>query len=280
MTLTSHSVTDKGLQRDSNEDCFLSRPEKGLWVIADGMGGHQAGEVASALVTQTLDNHSNLKLENSILNAHQQVLDAVNDGRGRKWMGSTVVSLKSRGLQYQIAWVGDSRAYSWVHDKQGGELKQLTTDHSYVQTLLSSGVIGDTDAALHPNKNIITQCIGAETENSINVESIHGPWLQQQWIIMCSDGLSNELDDAEIVRILNLCESPEQACQQLMNATLKHGGSDNVTIQVIESPVFKPSLLRKILSVLPPVSGYPWIDGLLYGSALASGLLIFYWSVA
>ncbi len=278
--LQSHSVTDKGHCRDNNEDCFLSKPELGLWAVADGMGGHEAGEVASAIVKRTLDEASGRgrTLEDAILSSHKAVLNAAKHGEGASGMGSTVVALNSKDDDYQVSWVGDSRAYLWSVERDGGRLEQLTVDHSYVQMLLSSGAISADEVEHHPDKNIITQCIGSRETPQIKVDTVRGQWQKQQWIILCSDGLTDEVDNTTIAQILCDARTPKEASQALLNKALENGGHDNITIQVIESPLFTRNLLFRLREWLPRVTGNDWLDFSLYGLALFSALLISYWT--
>src|SRR5690606_11801246 len=142
-TLEYSAATNAGHKRDNNEDSYLSLPEQGLWLVADGMGGHEAGEVASAIVRDTLLNLQRRTLSEAIQLSHRAVVDAAADGQGAPGMGSTVVALRSEGHSYEVAWVGDSRAYLWTHTEDGGRLERLTTDHSYVQMLMATGAIGE-----------------------------------------------------------------------------------------------------------------------------------------
>lgn len=236
--LTSHSITDKGLQRDNNEDCVLHRPDLGLWAVADGMGGHEAGEVASAITCRTIEEHrlEQLPLDRALLAAHQAVINAIESGQGAQGMGSTVVALQSNDHDYTIAWVGDSRAYLWTPNNDGGQLEQLTTDHSYVQMLLESGSIDASEMEQHPDKNIITQCIGSFDNPDIHVDCYEGHWKAGQWIILCSDGLTDEVSNQQIAEILCHAATPKNAAEQLLDTALTQGGRDNVSVQVIESP--------------------------------------------
>lgn len=235
------AATHPGLKRDNNEDCFLSIPEVGLWVVADGMGGHEAGEVASAIVSNTLEKLARrstpFSLNQSIQTAHKDILQAVERGIGAAGMGSTVVALLSQDTSYQIGWVGDSRAYLWNKDITGGHLSRLTTDHSYVQMLFTAGAIAEQDIDNHPDKNVITQCLGMQELNHVNVDVIEGLWQKNQWILLCSDGLSDELNDDTIAKILSLNTNSLTAVDQLLQQALSHGGNDNITLQIIESPV-------------------------------------------
>ena len=155
---------------------------------------------------------------------------------GAPGMGSTVVALLSRDKHYEIAWVGDSRAYLWIPGESGGTLTQLTTDHSYVQMLVASGAIKEEEAQHHSDKNIITQCLGSQNVRLLKVDSVKGEWKDNQWIMLCSDGLTEEVDNELLAKILYDARDPEQAANLLLQKALENGGSDNVTVQVIAAP--------------------------------------------
>ncbi len=243
--LESYSATDSGRRRDHNEDTYPAYPDQGLWAVADGMGGHAAGEVASAIVRdrlqQAADNNDNIP--QAIQACHRALFDAIEQNIGAPGMGSTLVAVSSQQLHYEIFWVGDSRAYLWDNgDNRGdkgnnqGRLEQLSRDHSYVQMLVDSGRISTEEAKHHPEKNIITQCLGAQELEQVKVDHLKRRWQSQQWIILCSDGLSNELDDATMAQILSDSSSPQAAVEALMQTALNHGGHDNITVQVIAGP--------------------------------------------
>ncbi|WP_086931474.1 PP2C family protein-serine/threonine phosphatase [Agarilytica rhodophyticola] len=231
------SATDVGLQRNNNEDSYLSCPELGLWVVADGMGGHAAGEVASDIVSQSIK--EKIRQGNSLLDAiqfsHQQVLDAAADGRGSQGMGSTVVALLSRGQHYTISWVGDSRAYLWSPYSEPSFV-QMTTDHSYVQMLYQTGAISESELDTHPEKNIITQCLGSIELESVQVESKEGEWQKNEWIVLCSDGLSDAVPAHIIAQILHESKNVRVATQSLVESALSYGGKDNITVTIVECP--------------------------------------------
>jgi len=272
------AITNKGLRRDNNEDSFLSQPESGLWGVADGMGGHEAGEVASAIVRDTLASAKTGDTLSKILQqSHHSVLKAVKKGIGATGMGSTVVALRSVQHDYEVAWVGDSRAYLWSQDDNGGTLQQLSTDHSYVQMLLASGAISESEINTHPEKNIITQCIGSQELGDVQVDSVAGVWEKNQWIMLCSDGLSDEVEDKEIARLLHESQNTKEAVRKLMEAALRGGGRDNITIQVVESPLTRRQLLSHVSEWVPRISGQPWVDALLYSTTAISLLLLVYW---
>lgn len=280
--LEHSAATDVGRKRDNNEDRYLSLPERGLWLVADGMGGHAAGEVASAIVCDTLMKQKNpADLGQTIQRSHRAILAAPGKGVGSPGMGSTVVALHSMEYQYEVAWVGDSRAYLWTNTPEGGQLERLTTDHSYVQMLLDTGAIKAAEVENHPDKNIITQCLGSTELQEVHVDFVQGKWQQDQWILLCTDGLTDELDDQTIARLLQRSATPKAAVQKLMEAALAGGGRDNVTLQIIQSPLTRRSLWSRFVSTLwqwvPSATGRNSWDVALYSTALASLLLLLYW---
>ncbi|MFT5084302.1 MAG: serine/threonine protein phosphatase PrpC [Lentisphaeria bacterium] len=245
------SATDVGLQRNNNEDSYLSRPELGIWVVADGMGGHAAGEVASAIVSQTIvqkiaEGHT---LVEGVQCSHRDVLDAARNIEGSMGMGSTVVALRAKGQQFEIAWVGDSRAYFWSPgaDKP---LRQITTDHSYVQMLYQTGAISEEELDTHPEKNIITQCLGSIELDSVNVDSIKGQWNSHDWILLCSDGLSDAVPVDVIAAILASAANVQTATKNLIDSALAYGGRDNITVSIIEFPGSNRNFLQVFTSVI------------------------------
>ncbi|MBB6521583.1 PP2C family protein-serine/threonine phosphatase [Pseudoteredinibacter isoporae] len=227
MQLSWTSRSHPGCLRQNNEDYVACMGDQGLWLLADGMGGHQAGEVAAQLacqiVSQSIRTGSEPKEAFSL--AHQLILDQ-SEGQ-QSGMGSTLICLQQLSdEQFQISWVGDSRAYRW----RNGELEQLSRDHSYVQSLIDAGQITAEQAREHPEKNIITQCLGAIEYDAIEVESLNSFWLPGDLIILCSDGLNDELHDKEIARILSLSDEPEQQLLDLEEAALESGGKDNISM--------------------------------------------------
>lgn len=274
------AVTHPGLERDNNEDCYLSMPEAGIWLVADGMGGHEAGEVASAVVRNTVKNlyrhQTDKSLGETIQISHRAVLEAATRGEGAPGMGSTVVAMHSVSQRYEIAWVGDSRAYLWTHAADGGHLEQLTRDHSYVQMLLESGAITAADMDKHPERNIITQCLGSNELEQVQVDVVQGQWQKNQWILLCSDGLTDEVDDKTIAQVLFDSEDCETAVDQLLHTALTNGGHDNVTVQIIESPLTDQRGLHAFWQWVPYLTGHRAWDALIFSAALVSLLVLLY----
>jgi protein phosphatase len=224
--------THTGLVRELNEDSYLALPKYGLWVVADGMGGHEAGEVASGIAIREIAHsiEQGLPLAKAIETAHRAIQTAALQGEGAANMGSTVVAAKLDGLCYEIAWVGDSRAYLW-----NGELRQLTTDHSYVQLLLNAGLITESEIPRHPSRNIITQALGTGGEDKVNIkiDFVSGKLNENDTLLLCSDGLSGEVTDDCIATILSETTGNQARVDRLITAALDAGGRDNVTVIVL-----------------------------------------------
>jgi PPM family protein phosphatase len=226
--------THTGLVREINEDSPLALPKFGLWVVADGMGGYEAGEVASAIAIREISSsiEQGTQLAEAIETAHRAIQTAALKGEGAADMGSTVVAAKLDGLRYEIAWVGDSRAYLW-----NGTLHQLTTDHSYVQQLLKAGLISENDIIGHPSRNIITQALGAggSDKAKIQVDIVSGVLGEGDTLLLCSDGLSGEVTDEGIGAILAETTDAQIRVGHLIAAALEAGGKDNITVIVLTS---------------------------------------------
>lgn len=229
--------TDKGAVRDLNEDACLAEPDLGLWLVADGMGGHSSGDVASRIVRDTILEHvrDGQCLSEAIKAAHEQLLKEAGQREGSEGMGATVVTVLADGPEYQVAWVGDSRAYLF-----DGELLQITRDHSYVQDMVMSGAISSEEAGSHPSRHILTRCLGVNPEETFEVGTRRGRFARGQELLLCSDGLTDELSGAEITEILKT-EAPAQVrVDRLVEAAVENGGKDNVTVVLFSAPTDAP----------------------------------------
>lgn len=224
-----------GLVREHNEDSYLAAPELGLWIVADGMGGYEAGEVASSIAIHVMAEaiRRGEHLAAAIESAHRAIQAAAATGVGSPEMGSTVVALKIDGWHYEIAWLGDSRAYLW----NGQGLRRLTKDHSYVQMLVDAGLIEADEMSTHPARNIITQGLGVGGTDgaAIRVEQTNGTLTTGDTLLLCSDGLSNEVSDAAMAALLERNPVPRSSAERLVKAALAAGGRDNVTVIVVAS---------------------------------------------
>ncbi|WP_196140935.1 PP2C family serine/threonine-protein phosphatase [Aliikangiella sp. G2MR2-5] len=241
----SVQITDVGCVRELNEDSLYSGD--GLWLVADGMGGHACGEVASQLAAETISSEflQAGDLSQAIQKAHKQIIKAGEEGQGQSGMGTTVVALAANAKSYQIAWVGDSRAYLWDHKKKS--LSQLTEDHSLIVRLINSGLISAEEAKSHPQRHMITQCLGSVEIGDVKVDTLEAQWLPGQSILLCSDGLSDDVSEAEISKVLGNSDSVEQKMVQLVELAKAAGGKDNISAILVESPIqFEPGLWEKI----------------------------------
>ncbi len=227
-------LTHVGLRRELNEDTYYGDSNLGLWLVADGMGGHEYGEVASALAREAIvrEIRQGTSLPRAIRVADEEIIHASRKRNDALPMGTTVVAARINGNRFEVAWVGDSRVYLW-HD---GKLTQLSQDHSYVQELISQGAISIEQARSHPHRNVVTQALGVTDPQNLNVETLSGELRPGMQLLLCSDGLTEEVDDQVISRVLAHGESSAQECvDDLVAAALDGGGSDNVTVVLVRS---------------------------------------------
>lgn len=221
-----------GLRREHNEDTYYGDAELGLWLVADGMGGHEFGEVASAIARDVVvrEVRSGKNLKQAIQTADEEIIRHSRKRSEALPMGTTVAAMRIVGDRFEVAWVGDSRAYLW----NGGGLRQLSQDHSYVQELIDQGAITSEQARTHPHRNVVTQALGVTDPQSLKVETISGEFRPGMQLVLCSDGLTEEVEDGQIARIVARTELSAQECvDQLVRAALDGGGSDNVTVLLV-----------------------------------------------
>lgn len=222
-----------GLRREHNEDTYYADAELGLWLVADGMGGHEHGEVASALARDTVVREigEGASLAQAVQRADEEIIHHSSKKAEALPMGTTIAAIRMRECDYEICWVGDSRVYMW-----NGELKQLSQDHSYVQELIQQGAITHEQARTHPHRNVVTQALGVTDPASLRVETIRGALVPSMQILLCSDGLTEEVDDKDIAVVLARQDLSAQECvDHLILAALDGGGSDNVTVILIRN---------------------------------------------
>ncbi|MDC7824409.1 protein phosphatase 2C domain-containing protein [Pseudomonas sp. BLCC-B13] len=218
-----------GRVRGHNEDAVLCLPELGLWAVADGMGGHECGEVASALALDTLRQSvvAGSGLESSIHAAHQAILAAVQEEGGRR-MGSTVVAVRFVDADYEVAWIGDSRAYRISLDG----IERLTRDHSWVQAMIDAGELSLAEARQHPRRNIVTQCLG-QGEQALEVGRVQGSLAPGELLLLCSDGLTGELTDEQIQEVCAGAATLDELVDELIGLANRLGGKDNISCIVL-----------------------------------------------
>jgi serine/threonine protein phosphatase PrpC len=227
-------ATHKGRVRGHNEDSWRALPELGLWIVADGIGGQAAGEVASTLAVERIEAcaRAGMSIEASIEAANKAILAAPQAGRGRPGMGTTVVALTIKSHHYRVAWLGDSRAYLW----NSNGLIQLSHDHSYVQDLLDNGEITSAEAANHPYRDTIMRCLGVTDSQRLVVDTVDGELHPGDRLLLCSDGLTSELTDDAIKAVFDAGFNNLVTADQLVQSALDLGGSDNITVVVVSAP--------------------------------------------
>jgi protein phosphatase len=221
-----------GLRRDLNEDTYYGDIELGLWLVADGMGGHACGEVASALARETIvrEVRGGTSLAQAVRIADEEIIRTSRRRNDSLPMGTTVVAARVHGNRFEVAWVGDSRAYLW----RDGRLAQLSQDHSYVQELVAQGALTSEQARAHPHRNVVTQALGVTDPVHLNVATMTGELKPGMQLLLCSDGLTEEVDDRGIAETLAYLDCSAQECvDALIASALDGGGSDNVTAVLV-----------------------------------------------
>lgn len=232
--MRSVGCTHAGLVRSHNEDAFLERPDLGLWVVADGMGGMTAGEVASRAVVAALDGIAEPLEAAAMLAEIRARLAGVNAEllamAGRRGpgttIGCTVAGLLAHSGWFACFWAGDSRVYRF----RGGELDRLTRDHSLVQDMVDAGVLAPEDAERHPHASVIQRAVGVD--EALELQWNRARVQRGDVFLLCSDGLTRMVDDAELEEALG--RGPiERVCPALLDMTLARGAKDNVTIVLV-----------------------------------------------
>ena len=250
MTLSAFGITDVGRKRRHNEDAYLLDVERGLFVVADGMGGHAAGEVASRITVESVQEYLALRedegentwpfgfnnrfsvegnlLATAIKKANERVIRAVLNRPELKGMGTTVVAALFDAERATVVHVGDSRCYLY----RRGELRRLTDDHSWVQEQVSAGILTPEEATSHPLKNVVTRALGGSP--NVLPDLMEVPFQAGDSFLLCSDGLTGMMADEEISSIL-ASEGPAEArVRALVDLANDRGGIDNVTVLLVD----------------------------------------------
>lgn len=244
MSVASYGMTDVGRRRDSNEDAFLEDDDLRLYAVADGMGGHAAGEVASSLAIETLAatlraalsrpigsdvDRAEQLLRSAVADANRKICESVHGRDEWRGMGTTVVAALLVGEQAVVAHVGDSRAYL-LHDRS---LARLTSDHSWVSEQVRLGLLSEDDAHRHPMRNIVTRALG--NRDDVDIEVGRSRIQPGDVFVLCSDGLNTMLTDDEIRdALLSHPGDARRACEALVDAANERGGEDNTTVVVVQ----------------------------------------------
>jgi serine/threonine protein phosphatase PrpC len=241
-------ITDVGRVRSINQDCFHLIEDKSIYIVADGMGGHAAGDQASRIAVKTItDTLSIYDLANeppdaeegtdamsveelirfSLQEANEQILLASLSNQHLQGMGTTAIVAMEYRNQLYIGHIGDSRTYL-VRDQQ---IQQLTEDHSVVQQLVKAGAISQEEAQVHPYKNVITRCLGMQASVEPDVMALD--LLPGDRVLMCSDGLTNMVTNEQILEVVSGSTEPHPACETLIAMANEQGGTDNITVVLL-----------------------------------------------
>jgi protein phosphatase len=260
--IKAYGLTDVGRKRKHNEDAFASDVNEGLFIVADGMGGHAAGEVASKITVETigefiaatrqkeeatwpfkynheLDFNSN-RLAVAIEKANERVMAAVAAQPWLKGMGTTVVAGLLNEKILSLAHVGDSRAYLL----RDGQLSRLTDDHSWVHEQVTAGILTEEEAKTHPLKNVVTRALGGGPSVSPDLQEL--VFSPGDRYLFCSDGLTTMVGDEEILDTAAAVKDPQVLCQKLVDMANEKGGVDNITVVVVD--IVDPASSREELA--------------------------------
>lgn len=236
LSWSSYGITDVGKVRKHNEDAMLQRSEVGLWVVADGMGGHSKGDVASQMIVDSMkkvnERTSLIKfiddIEDRLLNVNQKLIDKARASTKKSTIGSTLALMIAYENFCIYMWAGDSRIYRL----RDGQMCQITTDHSQVELYIEKGMISRAEALVHPHGNMITRAIGATDELYIDIDM--QIMQRNDRYLLCSDGLTKHIQDYELEEHLKKGNSSEETCRTLIDLTLSRGAGDNVTAIVVD----------------------------------------------
>jgi len=252
--ITSAAASHPGLRREDNEDSYCMRPDLGLFLVADGMGGHAAGEIASKLAVDTIeaflaDTHNadvnrtwpfpfdpSLTLDENRLKAafrlaNRRIAAAMEGNETLRGMATTAAALLFGREKPSVAHVGDSRVYLW----RGGHLQQITQDHSWVGEQVRAGVMTEADARRHPWRNVVTRALAGADDPEVDVATVSAQAGDR--FLICSDGLSSVVTTDVLEHHLAANESLERTCQALIAAANDAGGPDNITVAMLQTDV-------------------------------------------
>ena len=231
--LAAHGVTHTG-RRSTNEDAMLVDPAIGLFIVADGMGGHNAGEVASALAIQTIRDFVAAEspldaraVAVCLREANDEILTTAEGSPEYQGMGTTVVAVFANGDRVTYGSVGDSRLYLW----HGGRLRQVTQDDSWIARVLSSDALETADAIDHPMRHVLTKVVGVRSDLDPAVGDFR--FESGDTMLLCSDGLHGTVGDDAIARTMSTPEPVETIAQKLVDQALTAGSTDNITVVVV-----------------------------------------------
>jgi protein phosphatase len=254
MRFSCAARTDTGVVRSGNEDSYMMLPDRGVFIVADGMGGHAAGEVASDMAVRIIarelgslrglsDEAAGERMRHAIIEANAAIFDRTLTEQDKRGMGTTTTALVLLPQRFMLGQVGDSRAYML----RDGKMLQLTKDHSYVQEQVDLGLLTEEQARVHPYSNVITRCIGANAE--VVPDLYFGHLRPGDIVLLASDGLTGMLEDEQLAVILKGEGGPQHWVDRLINEANRRGGLDNITALVIRiEPETPPEATQPALS--------------------------------
>jgi serine/threonine protein phosphatase PrpC len=251
MNISFKALSDVGKKRKGNEDALYVNPEQKLFVVADGMGGHAAGEIASKVAVDAINefvcltggdeeitwpfgldeniSYDGNRLKTAIRHANRRVLEATKEKTEYEGMATTVAAVLVDGDVANIGHVGDSRIYLLTAD----EFTQLTSDHSWVNEQIQSGVISPDQARSHPLRNVVTRALGGRTDLAVDMQT--RKMNEGDLLLLCSDGLTTMVPDEEIEQVLRDAKGDvEKGVEALVGAANEHGGEDNITVVLVK----------------------------------------------
>jgi len=249
--VTCEAVSDVGRKRKGNEDALFLNEEQGLYVVADGMGGHAAGEVASRVAVEAIAEFVSLtggnqeitwpfglddsisyegnRLKTAVRHANSRVIEATRESTEYEGMATTVAAVLVDGNLANLAHVGDSRIYVW----SSGAIAQLTRDHSWVNEQIETGAISPEQARSHPLRNVVTRALGGRADLVVDIQSRH--MAAGDMLLLCSDGLTTMVADDDIARILGEAQGDvAKAAAALVGEANERGGEDNITVVLLK----------------------------------------------
>jgi serine/threonine protein phosphatase PrpC len=251
MDVKAYGLTDVGRQRQHNEDAFLVADEAKLFLVADGMGGHAAGEIASRIAVDSISEfivhtkeddgtwphaydeqytRTTNRLMAALRMANTRVLEAMRKDAKLRGMGTTVVACMADDGKISVAHVGDSRAYMI----RNGKISRITNDHSWVFEQVQAGMLTEAEAEKHPLRNVITRALGGAL--SVNPEASEIDCRPGDLYLLCSDGLTGMVPEDQILELVTAnADDLEKACRQLIDVANEHGGLDNVTAILVKT---------------------------------------------
>ena len=271
MRIEVGATTDIGRVRERNEDSILVEPP--LYVVADGMGGHRGGQVASRVALETIEklaSEGRGSLPDHVRGANRAVWDRSVEDERLSGMGTTLTAARVDGASALIAHVGDSRAYLL----RDGVLRQITDDHTLVARMVKSGEITEAEAEVHPHKNVLTRALG--TDESVEVDEDTITLQDGDRLLLCSDGLTGMVTEDQIQAILENSDQPQQAADRLVKAANRAGGIDNISVVVLEARAEgdEATGTRRRVAPLSPSTVRRW--GLRAGLAILIAIVVLF----